>query len=219
MTAIGAYLSNQQAKKQQRAANDAYAREKQFLAQNQAYLAPYSQAGQSALAPLMALISGQNQQGEQLSPEQRMSYFQQSPGYQFRLQQGQEALNRLASARGRLFSSAQDRVTQNYAQGLASEEYGNFLNQLSGLSNMGYNAASSQANMGANAAPRLGNLAYQGSFNPFDKGKAFDSILGSAFETGMGGIGKQQMPDYSNYLFGFQNNLSGFQNNNQGGAY
>lgn len=48
----------------------------------------------------------------------------QDPGYQFRLNQGQEALDRSASARGSLRGGGQQRAVQAYGSDLASQEYG-----------------------------------------------------------------------------------------------
>lgn len=178
-TPIGAYLSNQQAKKQQRAYNDIFSQQQAFLEQQQSLFKPYIQGGQAAMNPLQALITGQGQNGEQLSSAQRLGYFQQSPGYQFRLEEGQNRLNALAAARGRLFSGEQMKESERFGQGLASEEYGNYINQLSGLANTGLSAANSSANLGASFAPMLAQLQYGGAFNPFDKGAAGDNVIAS----------------------------------------
>ena len=47
------------------------------------------------------------------------------PGYQFRLKQGQQALENSASARGTLRGGAQLKALVDYQQGAASQEYGN----------------------------------------------------------------------------------------------
>lgn len=46
------------------------------------------------------------------------------PGYQFRMQQGQQALERSAAARGGLLSGGFARNLTDYAQGMGSQEYG-----------------------------------------------------------------------------------------------
>lgn len=48
----------------------------------------------------------------------------QDPGYQWRVQQGQKALESSAASKGGLVSGAQMRAAQDYGQGLASQEYG-----------------------------------------------------------------------------------------------
>ena len=55
--------------------------------------------------------------------------FEADPGYQFRLDQGQLALNRQASVRGRLASPATDKGVARYSQGLAAQEYANAFNR------------------------------------------------------------------------------------------
>jgi hypothetical protein len=176
-SAIGAYLSNQQAKKQQRAANDVYSQQQVQLQQNQAFLNPYNQAGTGAVNTLNDLLVNRN-----------MGAFQASPGYQFRLNEGINSLNRLANARGQLFSGNQAKEVANYSSGLASEEFQNYINQLMGLTNTGLSAATNQANLGGQAAPGLGELALQGAYNHFNKGTAFDAVLGSALQLGTAGM-------------------------------
>ena len=51
------------------------------------------------------------------------------PGYQFRLQQGQEATNRMANMGGGMISGNALKGQEDYTQGLASTEYGNFFNR------------------------------------------------------------------------------------------
>ncbi len=46
------------------------------------------------------------------------------PGYKWRMEQGQEAQERSAAARGMTMSGAQSKALQDYSQGLASQEYG-----------------------------------------------------------------------------------------------
>jgi hypothetical protein len=66
------------------------------------------------------------------------------PGYQFRMDQGQKALENSAMARGGLMSGNAIRGSQDYAQNLASQEYGNaynrkfneYSNELSNKTNM-----------------------------------------------------------------------------------
>lgn len=52
--------------------------------------------------------------------------FEADPGYQFRLEQGEKAINRGASARGNVLSGATMQALGNFNSGLASQEYGAF---------------------------------------------------------------------------------------------
>jgi len=58
--------------------------------------------------------------------------FEADPGYQFRLNQGMKALEGSAAARGGLFSTQTGDRIQDYAQGLASQEYGQAYNRARG---------------------------------------------------------------------------------------
>lgn len=51
--------------------------------------------------------------------------FQQDPGYMFRMQEGQKALERSAAARGGLMSGGFAKGLEKYSQGVASQEYQN----------------------------------------------------------------------------------------------
>ena len=90
------------------------------------------------------------------------------PGYQFRLQQGQEATNRMANMGGGMISGNALKGQEDYTQGLASTEYGNFFNRgqtnrtniyntLAGIAGLGQNAYNTSANTGTTAAGTIGN--------------------------------------------------------------
>lgn len=81
------------------------------------------------------------------------SNFYNSPGYQFTLGQGEQAINRAASASGSAYSSTTLGALNNYAQGAASTQYNNYVNQLMGIAGMGQTATQGTAT----AATNLGN--------------------------------------------------------------
>lgn len=96
-----------------------------------------------------------------------MADYQADPGYQFRLDQGQQALERSAAARGGLLSGGALKDTTAYAQGMASQEYGNaynrfnndqstIWNRLSGLAGVGQQANNTIAQVGSNTASQIG---------------------------------------------------------------
>jgi hypothetical protein len=84
-------------------------------------LDPYSQAGQTAAGVLNAGVA----QGGQFSKTPTMADIEIDPGYAFRLQQGQQQLDRSAAARGGAVSGAALKDLTNYSQGAASQEYAN----------------------------------------------------------------------------------------------
>lgn len=76
--------------------------------------------------------------------------FQKTPGYDFQLSQGMDALQSTAAARGGLMSGATMQAAQTFGQGLANQEYGNYLARLGSLASGGQAAAGNAANAGAN---------------------------------------------------------------------
>jgi len=79
------------------------------------------------------------------------------PSYQFRLKQGQQALDRSSAARGMGYSGAQMKAAQDYGQGMASTEFGNYYNRLAGLAQGGQQAAGSMSQAGGQYAQNAGN--------------------------------------------------------------
>ena len=94
--------------------------------------APYTTAGAAATSQLSDLLkpggylsSTWNQQFTAPTAEQAA----QTPGYQFTLQQGTQALNRGAAARGNLLSSGAAKQLEQYGTGLANQTYGDVYNR------------------------------------------------------------------------------------------
>ncbi len=108
------------------------------------------------------------------SAQGQFSNFYNSPGYQFALQQGQQAVSRGAAASGNLYSTNTLNQLDTNAQGYASQQYNNYVNQLMGLA--GYGATGVSAS--SNAATTAGNNI---SANQLSAGNAQASgILGQA---------------------------------------
>lgn len=83
--------------------------------------------------------------------------FEASPGYQFRLEQGQDAVNALAGAQGGLNSGRTLQAMSDYNQNAASAEYGNWFNRLAGMAGYGLSAGSGQAAAAQNTAQGVSN--------------------------------------------------------------
>ena len=109
------------------------------------------------------------------------------PGYQFRMDQGIEALDKSASARGRLLSGAQQKGVTDYSQNVASQEYANAYareanekarkyNMLSGLSSGGQASAAGQAQatsqLGQQTSNILSNLGQSQAQSQYAQGQA-----------------------------------------------
>lgn len=106
-------------------------------AQTRADQQPYMDTGTNALAKL-----------NNMSPSQILA---EDPGYQFRLDQGVNALQNSASARGAVIGGGAMTDVNNYAQGQASQEYGAAWNRLLGLAGIGQTAANTTDNLGQTA--------------------------------------------------------------------
>ena len=83
------------------------------------------------------------------------------PSYQFRLQQGMRALENSAAARGLTGSGQNLADIQDYAQGLASTEYGNAWNRYQTEQTNLFNRLSSLAGTGQTATNTAGQAAQQ----------------------------------------------------------
>jgi len=133
--------------------------QKQYDTEQQ-QIAPWLQAGTTAINQLS---------GDKLPAFQAPTAAteQNDPGYQFRLQQGQQALENSAAARGGLLSGNTGEALTQYGQNYASNEYGNVYNRamndyntnviapynrLSALAGIGQQAQASSAQQGQAAA-------------------------------------------------------------------
>lgn len=78
--------------------------------------------------------------------------WQASPGYEFRRDEGMKAMERAASSRGLLGSTATKKALGRYADGLASSEYENYANRLASLAGVGQTATQATSQAGQAAA-------------------------------------------------------------------
>jgi len=137
-------------KAQTRAANNELALQRQIYDETSANFSPYREGGLNAFNAI------QSEMGLGEAPE-GYGGFQATPGYQFAVDQGTRALEGSAAAGGNLRSGATMKALQNYGQGMANQEYGNYMSRLGTLANMGQAAAGNQAAAGANFAAGAGN--------------------------------------------------------------
>lgn len=114
----------------------------------------WAQAQQPQTAP--APVAAQPAAPTNLPPQQPLeSGFKASPGYQFRLNEGLKAVERSAAARGLLGSGRTLKALQEYGEGLAADEYGNYYNRLAALAGVGQTATSNLAGLRANMANQV----------------------------------------------------------------
>jgi len=89
--------------------------------------------------------------------EDRYGGFVESPGYKFRLDEGQKGLDRNMAARGLLNSGARGKALTRYNQGVASDEFGSYMNRLAGGADMGMGAVNSTNNAAQSYGQNYGN--------------------------------------------------------------
>jgi hypothetical protein len=138
--------------------------------------APYQQAGQGALKQL------QGQYGSLINDPGAMynrvaSGYQQSPGYNWQLNQGLNAANNAAAAGGMLGSPQHQQQSATVAEGLANQDYYNYLQNalgsqqhqyglglegLQGLNTQGYGANDQLANIMYSMLAGQGQNAFAG---------------------------------------------------------
>lgn len=134
--------------------------QKQQFATTQANEAPYIKAGQGAVTSLSSLVqNGGLPAWNQQFQAPTGATEQNDPGFQFRLQQGQQALERSAAAKGGLLSGGTAKAEQQFGQDYASNEYGNVYNRALGQYQQSYNEY--QQNQ-ANTYNRLAGVAGTG---------------------------------------------------------
>lgn len=165
---------------------------------NQQNQAPWLNTGKSALSVLSGMygLNGDGS-GQASGAQPDYSAFYKSPDYQFALQQGQQALDRGAAARGTLYSGGHTADTMQFGQGLASQQFGNFYNRLAGLAGVGQTAANQLGAYGQNYANSVGQL------NMNNAGNQMNSIYNRAnassnLTSQLAGIGGQLAGYYGN---------------------
>lgn len=163
----GALLGGASARAQARAKAKALAAAKGEVTSayqtSKGYYDPYYQTGTAASNRLAELMGIGGQAGApgygSLMRDFSMADYQQDPGYQFRLQEGLKQLQGRAAARGGALSGATLKGVQNYAQGAASEEYGNAYKRFMEQQQNRYNMLSGQQGLGFRAGGALSDLS------------------------------------------------------------
>ena len=164
---VDAWSTNKAAGAQTKAGKQSIAEQQRQFDLTRSDMMPWMQAGTGALGQMQALNSGD------------FSKFYQSPDYQFALDQGIKGLDRSAAARGRLYSGGYGQDLTNYAQGLATQNYGNYYGRLANMAGVGNTTAQNLGTFGQNKANQISNQygnignarasAYQGYGNAFNK--------------------------------------------------
>lgn len=91
--------------------------------------------------------------------------FEKDPGYQFRMDEGNKAVEAGAAARNGLLSGAAMKAMQKYSQGFASNEYGNAYNRFTGDQQNMYNRLAQMAGTGQQQINQTAQMNQQGASN------------------------------------------------------
>ena len=182
---VQGYFANKSSKKAAKAqanAMDAYLAQMR-MGRDKAisYQQPYEQAGRSGLNLLQQYLTG--------DPMATQNRLEQSPGYQFRLQQGQNSIQNLLASRGGLKSGGAMKALEEFAQGTASQEFGNQVGYLQGLAGMGQNAATAMGNAEMMAGTNMANASQQGILGQGMAMANRDAQMGNIIGGGMSQIG------------------------------
>lgn len=146
------------ATKAQTAANDQnIALQKDVFAQQKAALKPWQDAGLSALKSIQDKIANGSFDLSKYGYDDLIK----DPGYQFRAEQGTNALEQAAAARGKFISGDQLKDVTSFNSNLASQEFGNAFGRTQAERDTNYNILNTEATRGQNAASALSGVAGQ----------------------------------------------------------
>lgn len=196
--AVGAYSADQASKAgrrgadaQRAAADAATAEQRRQFDLTRSDQMPFLDAGYDALRRQQAALEGD------------FSGFEQSPDYLFALQQGSQALDRGAAARGGFMGGGADADRIKLGQGLASQNFGNYWNRLAGRAGQGQSAATTLGGLGANMATNIGgnlmdaaNARASSYANTANQWGNFGNQAAGAFGSWYGGLGRDSRGAY-----------------------
>lgn len=210
---VGGVASNMAAGKQADAANNAAGLSAEASAQMRQDLSPYTALGNQAINPLWAAMGYQaDANGNQVvnpnaTLQQQFSFdpskLDQTPGYQFALQQGLRGTNNALAAQGLGLSGAQAKGLSSFATGLANQTYGDQYNRALSTYNTNYQVAANNVNnlqglvnTGQNSAAQTGQAALSGANNAGN----YLTQAGNAQAAGIAGIGQAANNGVNNYM-------------------
>lgn len=180
----------------------------QMYQNTQSLLSPYTQAGTGALSTLqnigglggaaaqsqaLSALSGGNITGLTFNPT--MAQLQQTPGYQWTVNQAQRGVENAASAQGRGLSGAQLQGAASAAEQLAATNWGqqqqtfqsnlqNILSIPTYLTSLGQSSAAGTGAAGQSAASTAGSLISSGATNAASASMSGYNALANALSGG-----------------------------------
>lgn len=182
LSVMGASKSASASKK---AAAQSAAVQREQYAQNSANLNPFMRRGNQAGGAINALLG---LGGDPTEQQRAFNVFRNSSGFQFRQQEGENALNSGYAARGLINSGAAQKAFAKYNQNLASDEFGNYMGYLGNQQGVGLSGASALAGVGQNFANSMTNINTNRANSQVANTNALMGNLGSSFGTGLGAL-------------------------------
>ncbi len=171
------------AKSQRKGIDAATASQERMFNQAMDTQKPWLEAGGRGLSQLESGINSgafETQAGQYDAPQyegpaafQDMKFdFEADPGYQFRLSEGNKAIEASAAARGGLFSGKAGTDLQTFSQGLASQEYGDAYNRFADQRDYGRRNYESDRLMGRQNFESDRNFGYGQFSDNFNRERA-----------------------------------------------
>jgi hypothetical protein len=188
---------NKQGKVAQQAARQQFA----MYEDQKARMDPYAHTGIQATKQLDQMVTGPD---APLMQRFGLDQFQQSPSYQWQLEQGLNAINKGANARGNYYAPQTLQDLGKFQQGLASTDFNNAYNQYMGQNQQQFNMLNALAGSGQNAAALTGTMGGQaaglaGNFMTGGAAAQAGGYMGAANALGGGAMG---LAGYNQYLQG-----------------
>lgn len=176
------------------------------------YYDPYVNAGRNALSGLPGIYNQMMQNPGDIISRLGAGY-KPSPGYQWQLGQGEEAINNASAAGGMIGTPQHQQQAGQLASNLANQDYEQYLNHVlglfgggvsgqQGLSDTGFKASNDLATNLAQALMSQSNLAYAGQANQNQQtGGLLGNILGFLGGGSGGSGGNSNSGGGANYGF------------------
>lgn len=175
-------------------------------AQALGFLDPYMQAGGESLQTLRGLMGPGGELNKQFTTADMQAY---DPGYSFRMEQAQKALQGSAAARGGALGGGTLRSLVSLSQNVASNEFGNAearfraqqgdrFNRLNTLVNLGATTADRAAGYGTAGASEAARLGLTGATSIADLGYRGATTAGGFQTDAAGRMGDNALRTYGN---------------------
>lgn len=179
--------------------------QKQVYGDQKANQQPYLDAGKSALTQLTAGTAPGGQFTKTFTADDMASL---DPGFDFRMQQGQLALERAEAAGGSIGSGGALKAATQYGQDYASGEFNNAWNRFNTTQNQNFNRLASLAGLGQTGTQSVNSSGSQAAGNV----TGIDMNTGSALAQEAMASGNAQASGYMGAANAWGSGLNGVSN-------